>query len=80
MLIEDVEVCGVLKVGMYIVELISGNIGIVLVFVVVVKGYVLILIMLLSMSIECCKVMKVLGVNLVFIDFVKGMCGVVEEV
>lgn len=38
-MIESVEKFGVLKLGDIIIELISGNIGIGLVMVVVVKGY-----------------------------------------
>lgn len=66
--------------GKEIVEFISGNMGIVLVFVVVLCGYKLILIMFSSMSLECCKLFKVLGVNLVFIEVFKGMKGVVVVV
>lgn len=76
-MIWDVEKCGVLKLGVELVELISGNIGIVLVYVVVVCGYKFILIMLEIMSIECCKLLKVLGVNLVLMEGVKGMKGVI---
>lgn len=79
-MIWDVEKCGVLKSGVELVELISGNIGIVLVYVVVVCGYKFILIMLEIMSIECCKLFKVLGVNLVLIEGVKGMKGVIQKV
>lgn len=79
-MIWDVEKCGVLKSGVELVELISGNIGIVFVYVVVVCGYKLMLIMLEIMSIECCKLLKVLGVNLVLIEGVKGMKGVIQKV
>lgn len=79
-MIWDVEKCGVFIEGKEIVELISGNIGIVLVFVVVFCGYKLMLIMFSSMSFECCKFLKVLGVNFVFIEVFKGMKGVVVVV
>lgn len=52
-MIEDVEVKGILKFGVVIIELISGNIGVGLVWVVSVKGYKVILIMFEIMSEEC---------------------------
>lgn len=65
---------------MELVEFISGNIGIVLVYVCVVCGYKLMLIMLEIMSLEWRKVFKVLGVNLVLIEGLKGMKGVIVKV
>lgn len=79
-MIEDVEVKGVLKFGDIIIELISGNIGIGLVMVVVVKGYCVILIMFEMMSIECCNLFCVYGVELVLILGSEGMKGVVNKV
>lgn len=76
-MIWDVEKRGVLKLGVELVESISGNIGIVLVYVVVVRGYKFILIMLEIMSIERRKLLKALGVNLVLTEGVKGMKGVI---
>lgn len=58
-------------------ELISGNIGIGLVFIVVVKGYKFIFIMFVLMSLEWCILLRVFGVEFIFIDLVKGMKGVV---
>lgn len=49
-------------------------------FVVVVCGYKLILIMFELMSLECCKLFKVFGVNLELIEVVKGMKGVIVKV
>lgn len=51
-MIEDVEKRGLINKDIVIIELISGNIGIVFVMVCVVKGYKLILIMLEIMIIE----------------------------
>lgn len=79
-MVEDVEVKGMLKFGVIIIELISGNIGVGLVFVVVVKGYKLILIMFDMMSMECRNLLKVLGVEFVFILGVNGMKGVIVKV
>lgn len=80
LMIWEVEKLGVLIKDKELIELIFGNIGIVFVFVVVFCGYKLILIMFNMMSLECCKLLKVLGVNLVLIDGVKGMNGVIEKV
>lgn len=79
-MIKDVEEKGLINKDIVIIELMSGNMGIVLVFVVVVKGYRLILIMLDIMSIERRKFLKVLGVEFVLILGVEGMRGVVKKV
>lgn len=79
-MIEDVEKKGLLKEGDIIIELISGNIGIGLVMVVVVKGYNVILVMLEIMSIECRNLLCVYGVELVLILGFEGMGGVICKV
>lgn len=79
-MINVVEVFGELKLGGIIVEFISGNIGIVFVMVGVVWGYCVILMMLVLMLKECCVLFKVFGVEIVFIDFILGMKGVIVEV
>lgn len=79
-MIWDVEKSGKFIKGKVIVEFIFGNIGIVLVFIVVVCGYKLILMMFELMLIEWCWVMVVFGVELIFIEVVKGMFGVIVKV
>lgn len=80
-MINVVECEGLIKLGKIIlVELMFGNIGIVLVMVVVVRGYKLILIMLEIMSMECCVMLWVYGVELVLILGSEGMKGVIIKV
>lgn len=71
---------GILIKGKEIVDVISGNIGIVFVYVVVVCGYKIILIMFEIMSFECKCLLCGLGVNFVLIEGVKGMKGVIVKV
>lgn len=80
-MINVVECEGLIVLGkMILVELIFGNIGIVLVMVVAVRGYKLILIMLEIMSMECCVMLWVYGVELVLIFGSEGMRGVIIRV
>lgn len=83
-IIFDVEVCGLFKLGDMIVEVILGNIGVVLVMVVVVCGYKFVVIMVEIFLVECCKLMCVYGVKVILILVVEcgsGMvCRVVELV
>lgn len=79
-MIEIVEKEGILKLGLIIVELISGNIGIVFVFIGKIKGYKVIIVMLEIMSKERRDLIKVYGVEFVLIEGLKGMKGVIEKV
>lgn len=67
LMIVEVEKCGEIKLGDVLIEVISGNIGIVLVMIVVLKGYCMKLLMFDNMSQECCVVMCVYGVELIFV-------------
>lgn len=50
LMIVEVEKCGEIKLGDVLIEVISGNIGIVLVMIVVFKGYCMKLLMFDNMS------------------------------
>lgn len=66
-MIQQVESKGLIKFGDILIEVISGNIGIVLVMVAVIKGYKMVLIMLDNMSVEWRVFMVVFGVELVLV-------------
>ena len=78
-MIEAAEGEGKLKKGMTIVEPTSGNTGIGLAMVAVVKGYRLILAMPDTMSLERRKLLKALGADIVLTPGSEGMKGAIGK-
>lgn len=76
-MIEDAEARGQLKPGAMIIEPTSGNTGIGLAWVAVVKDYKLVLTMPDTMSIERCKLLAALGAELVLTPGKEGMKGAI---
>lgn len=78
-MIEEAEKKGKLKPNSTIIEPTSGNTGIGLAYISVIKGYNCILVMPESMSIERRKLLKALGATIELSDASKGMQGAIDR-
>ena len=78
-MIEKAESLGLLKEGYTIVEPTSGNTGIALAMIGRIKGYVVIIVMPDTMSVERRNLIKAYGAQLVLTDGTKGMKGAINK-
>lgn len=78
-MVEDAEKKGLLSPGATIIEPTSGNTGVGLALVAVVKGYTLILTMPETMSIERRKLVQAYGAKVVLTPGAAGMKGAIDE-
>ncbi len=78
-MIEEAEKTGILQKGGTIIEPTSGNTGIALTFIGVLKGYKVIVVMPDTMSVERQNIVKAYGGELVLTDGALGMRGAIEK-
>ena len=78
-MLEDAEKAGILKEGSIIVEPTSGNTGIALAMLGIVKGYRVIIIMPESMSVERRSLITSFGAELILTEGTAGMKGAIKK-
>ena len=78
-MIRDAEDKGILKEGSSIVEPTSGNTGIAIAYISVLKGYKAVIVMPESASLERKKIIKFLGAELILTPSESGMQGAIDK-